>query len=73
MTTARTEGDGEGRTRSRRMMGQEHEKLTETVADALIRLEAMEERLQMQALEGCLADASLCVWFACTDVCPPGG
>jgi hypothetical protein len=55
------------------MMDQEHETLTETVEDVLIRIEAMEQRLQMQALEGCLADASLCVWFACTDVCPPGG
>ena len=54
-------------------MGQEHETLTETMADALVRIEEMEERLQMQAIEGCLADASLCVWFACTDVCPPGG
>ena len=54
-------------------MGQEHETLTETVEDVLIRIEAMEQRLQMQAFEGCLADAALCVWFACTDVCPPGG
>ena len=54
-------------------MDPEHETLTETVEDVLMRIEAMEQRLQMQALEGCLMDASLCVWFACTDVCPPGG
>jgi hypothetical protein len=54
-------------------MDRECQTLTETVEDALLRIEAMEERLQMHALEGCLADASLCVWFACTDVCPPGG
>lgn len=55
------------------MIDQEYQTLTETVEDALISIEAMEQRLQMQALEACLADASLCVWFACTDVCPPGG
>ncbi len=54
-------------------MDQEHQTLTETEEDALIRIEAMEQRLQMQALESCLSDVSLCVWFACTDVCPPGG
>ena len=58
---------------SKTMMDQEHETLTETLEDALLSIEAMEQRLQMQALEGCLADAALCVWFACTDVCPPGG
>ena len=36
-------------------------------------IEAMERRLHMQSVEGCFADASLCVWFVCTDVCPPGG
>ena len=59
--------------RARTMKDRECQTLTETAEDALLRIEAMEERLQMQALEGCLADASLCVWFACTDVCPPGG
>ena len=62
-----------GSPRSRTSMDQEHQALTEIVEDELVRIEAMEERLQMQALEGCLMDASLCVWFVCTDVCPPGG
>jgi hypothetical protein len=57
----------------RTIVDPEHEMLTETVEEKLISIEEMEQRLAMQAVEGCLADASLCVWFACTDVCPPGG
>ena len=36
-------------------------------------LEELEERLEMQMLEGPPADADFCVWFVCTDVCPPDG
>ncbi len=54
-------------------MEQEVETLTRGLDEARISLEWMEQRLQMQSFEGSLADPSLCVWFACTDVCPPGG
>ncbi len=54
-------------------MDEEIRRLTESVDDALLSIEAMEQRLHMEALDACPADASLCVWFACTDVCPPGG
>ena len=73
MTTVKTEEVGDGGTLSRTTMDREHQTLTETEEDALVRIEAMEERLQMQTFEGCLMDASVCLWFACTDVCPPGG
>lgn len=55
------------------MKDEEHQDLTKSLEDALMSIDAMEQRLQMQAIEGCLADGSLCVWFVCTDVCPPGG
>jgi len=55
------------------MTDEEHRNLAEGLEDALMSIEAMEDRLQMQAAEGCFANASLCVWYACTDVCPPGG
>ena len=54
-------------------MDKEVQTLTKSPEDSLISIEEMEQRLQMQMLDGCLADASLCVWFVCTDVCPPGG
>jgi len=54
-------------------MDKEVQTLTESLEDALLSIEAMEQRLHMEALDPCQADASLCVWFACTDVCPPGG
>lgn len=54
-------------------MDEEVQTLTESLEDALFSIEAMEQRLEMQTLDACPADASLCVWFACTDVCPPGG
>jgi len=41
----------------------------------LLLIEEMEERLEAQAPH-LLADGSgdeLCVWYACADVCPPGG
>ncbi len=57
----------------RAIMDREVQTLTESLEDALLSIEAMEQRLEMQTLDGCPADASLCVWFACTDVCPPGG
>lgn len=55
------------------MKDEEHQNLTKSLDDVLMIIDAMEQRLQMQAIGGCFADASLCVWFACTDVCPPGG
>jgi hypothetical protein len=55
------------------MQDEELQIITKSHEDALMSIDAMEHRLQMQAIEGCLSDASLCVWFACTDVCPPGG
>ncbi len=58
---------------SRTMMDEEIQTLTETLDEARMSLESMEQRLQMQSFDGSLVDASLCVWFACTDVCPPGG
>lgn len=54
-------------------MDEEVRGLTRMPEDGGMSIEAMEERLQSERVEGCLADASLCVWFACTDVCPPGG
>ena len=32
----------------------------------------LEERLEAEALAG-LAHDSVCIWFVCTDVCPPNG
>ena len=55
------------------MMDEEHQPLNQSQEDALMGIEAMDQRLHMQAVEGGLVDASLCIWFACTDVCPPGG
>ena len=54
-------------------MDEEVRPLTQTPEDGGMSIEAMEHRLQSERLEGGLPDASLCVWFACTDVCPPGG
>lgn len=54
-------------------MDDECRTLTRNPEDALLSIEAMEQRLQIEPLDGCLADPSLCVWFVCTDVCPPGG
>jgi hypothetical protein len=56
-----------------RMMNREHQRLTKTPEDARISIEEMERRLEMQILEGGLTEADLCFWYACTDVCPPGG
>jgi len=55
------------------MADEELQTLTRSLEDPLMSIEEMEYRLQMQAIEGCFADAALCIWFACTDVCPPGG
>ena len=41
--------------------------------DPPMELEEMERRLEMQSFEGGSIDAGPCVWFVCTDVCPPGG
>lgn len=54
-------------------MDEEVRTLTPPPEDGSLSIEAMEARLQRQMLDGCLADAALCVWFVCTDVCPPGG
>jgi hypothetical protein len=35
-------------------------------------LEELEERLEMQILEGGSME-SICIWFVCVDVCPPDG
>jgi hypothetical protein len=55
------------------MTEEEHRTLAQGLEDPLMSIEAMERRLHMQSVESCFADASLCVWFVCTDVCPPGG
>jgi hypothetical protein len=55
------------------MAEEELQTLTRSLDDPLMCIEEMEDRLQMQSIEGCSADAALCIWFACTDVCPPGG
>jgi hypothetical protein len=35
-------------------------------------LEELEERLEMQMLEGGSTEP-ICIWFVCVDVCPPDG
>ena len=59
--------------RERVATDEEPRPLTKHLEDPLLGIEAMEYRLHAQGIEGCLAVASLCVWFVCTDVCPPGG
>jgi hypothetical protein len=54
-------------------MDEEYRKLTRIPDDTLFSIEEMERRLEMQLLEGSLAEADLCFWYVCTDVCPPGG
>jgi len=36
-------------------------------------IEEMEQRLEAQITGPFRVEDSLCVWYACTDVCPPGG
>jgi hypothetical protein len=55
------------------MTDEECQPLTQSQEDVRMGIEAMDQRLHMQAVEGGLVDVSLCVWFACSDVCPPGG
>jgi hypothetical protein len=55
------------------MTPEEHQALTPSQEDPLLIIEAMDLRLHMQGMEAGLDDTDLCVWFACTDVCPPGG
>ena len=39
----------------------------------VLAIEEMEERLEAQITGPCGNEAWLCVWYVCTDVCPPGG
>ena len=55
------------------MTDEEYQGLTQSQEDPLLVIEAMDLRLHMQSMEASLDDFALCVWFACTDVCPPGG
>ncbi len=41
--------------------------------DPLLRIEEMEARVETQAAEAEFLGEALCVWFVCTNVCPPGG
>ncbi len=55
-------------------MNDEEQKAMNRLAEtACLDLEEMEQRLEAQLLEPWVPNAALCVWFACTDVCPPGG
>ncbi len=38
-----------------------------------LEIEEMERRLESQILDDSVDEDSLCVWYACLDVCPPGG
>ena len=55
------------------MTDEEHQALTQSHEDELMIIEVMDLRLHMQGMETGLGDTALCVWFVCTDVCPPGG
>jgi hypothetical protein len=39
----------------------------------VLEIEEMERRLESQILDDSMDEDSLCVWYACLDVCPPGG
>jgi len=39
----------------------------------VLEIEEMEKRLETQMIHAVEDGDSLCIWYACTDVCPPGG
>ena len=39
----------------------------------VLEMEEMEQRLELMALGDREGEDMLCVWYACSDVCPPGG
>ncbi len=39
----------------------------------VLEIEEMEARLEAQLTGPCGNEAWLCIWYVCTDVCPPGG
>ena len=39
----------------------------------VLEIEEMEKRLETQMIHAIEDTDDLCVWYACTDVCPPGG
>jgi hypothetical protein len=39
----------------------------------VLEIEEMERRLETQMIHPAEDGDSLCIWYACTDVCPPGG
>jgi len=55
------------------MKDTEHKALNQLPETLSLETEEMEQRLEMQLLDPGPANAAFCVWFACTDVCPPGG
>jgi hypothetical protein len=55
------------------MTKQDHGCLNHSLPRPVLNLEELEQRLEMQGLEACPSDTSLCIWFGCTDVCPPNG
>ncbi len=55
------------------MKAPEHKNLTIGPESASFDLEEMEERMEMQAIMDTFYEPNLCIYFACTDVCPPNG
>jgi hypothetical protein len=39
----------------------------------VLEIEELEKRLEAQIVGVCGDGAAPCVWYACIDVCPPGG
>ena len=36
-------------------------------------IDELEQRLEMQIIDGSHQHEGICVWYTCSDVCPPGG
>jgi len=47
--------------------------LNDAPAATFPELEEMEQRLEFQSLQGMLTDCPVCIYYVCTEVCPPGG
>jgi hypothetical protein len=55
------------------MKGEEMKRQNTMAESMLLEIEEMERRLETQMLSGGEDGDDLCIWYACTDVCPPGG
>ncbi len=55
------------------MMDKEIEPLDAGPDAPVLLIEEMEKRLEAQIIGMCDDGDPLCIWYACTDVCPPGG